>query len=228
MAKKKEFESTVSVSELSKYTKENMPAPAEIIVGEMKVLVKPYIGAADFAEVVDNVVDGSFDWNEESGELEYYPYFTNFLRDMQIIEKFTNIRLPQNYTERYEAIRVLDHNGVIDMILAAIDPAVVGQLDVDIGKAIEFEKCKTARVAHQSIVYMGRRMRALGLSARNMINKLDSLADAISDDAAVGEFIKSVREAVAADESSVDVPEESHEAPEYIDGERIVPIRGRE
>lgn len=217
MAKKKEFESTVSVAALDNYMKEHPVAYKEIDMDGLKILVKPFVGVTEFAEIVSLVIDGSFEVDEDTGEETYMPFFTEFLTDMQIIEKYTNITLPQAYTKRYDVISALEANGVMGSIKEGIMWDQQFALNEAIYRGIEYRKDQAKRDACQAIVFMGQRMRALGLSARDFLNKLEGLVDALDDEEAVKSFIESIKEAAGGNET---------DEAEYIDGDRVVPMPG--
>ena len=218
MAKKKEFENTVSVTEMDKYIKDHKPVCTEIDADGMKILVKPYITAAEYAMIVTVVSESVFDVDEETGETVYNPYFKDLLIDSELLDKYTNISLPASYFHKAEIAAVLTRNGIMGEIMDAIGADQIHRLRSDIHDAIEYKKKERERAACQSIVYIGDRLRALTLSAHDVMNKINNLADAIGDEDAVKEFIDSINESVSS---------EGEDDVKYIDGDRVIPIPDR-
>lgn len=227
MAKKKEFDSVISVSMMDKYMKEHPVENAQIAIGDMTVQVKPFVGAADFADIINTVVAGSFDEDEETGDQIYQPYFRDLLFDMKIIEKYTNIALPQNYATRYDLIRYLDHIGVMEQIKDSIDNDHFLELESCVYGAVDYAKSSGQRAAERAVVYIGNRLRALSLYAHDVIGKLDGLADVLGDEDAVVQIVQKLRE--VSDEGDRDgAPiNNAEEDVKYEDGDRVIPIPDR-
>lgn len=215
MAKKKEFESTISVTEMDKYIKESAQKAKEIDAGDMKIFVKPYITLSEYAEVVTVVSDCSFGEDEDTGEVVYQPYFKDFLTDAEIISKYTNISLPTALIHQYEIVCALRSNGIMERIYEAIDEEQLNGLRRDIYDMINYKMAEKDRDANEAIVYIGERLRALALSAHEVLNKIDGLSDVLSDNDAVKEILSSIQDIANAEEA---------DAVKYVDGDRVIPI----
>lgn len=223
MAKKKEFESIVSVTTMDKYMKEHPVENKKVALGDMEIVVKPYIGASDFADIVNSVVVGCFDVDEESGEQMYQPYFRSFLFNMMIIEKYTNIHLPKDYAARYDVIRYLDSVGVLDQIIECIDENHFRDLDGSVWSGIDFMENSGRRAAEESIVYMGARLKALWLYLQDVVGKMDGLADVLNDKEAMDKIVEIL--SGAAENEPAEEPKE--EDVQYEDGDRVIPMPDR-
>ena len=75
-------------------------------------LVKPILTIEEMAMMVSNVVESCF-----SDEGEYYPQVLEYAFRCEIIDRYTNITLPQNINEKY----LLTYSGIIDVIKEKVD-----------------------------------------------------------------------------------------------------------
>lgn len=240
MAKKKEFEHMVSVSSMDKYMKENPAEMKKLMLGDMEIIVKPYISASEFAEIVNTVIVGSFDEDETTHETIYQPYFTGLLRDMQVLEKYTNITLPQNYLARCELISFLkntnapsspegeDAKYTIDRsVWRWIEDGICNEqtweLDDAIHNGIEYMKQQEQRKAAQSVQYIGHFLRSLKVYAGELTEKLDGVVDALQDEGALTSFLKDLQLSMNADSEDAE-SSEADDAAVYEDGERVIPM----
>lgn len=90
---------------------------------------------ADIAYIVESAYELSFTENEDGTE-EYTPEFTDFAIKRYIIERLTNINIPQDTEKQYKLIKLMERHtslfycGLCDKIRNAVDKKISHKLNM--------------------------------------------------------------------------------------------------
>ena len=174
MAKKKEFENRISVSDMDKFMKD-FPSgnKSDVTIGTTKLEVKPYVDVVTFGQIVEDVCSAAFG---EDGM--YMPYIQWYVTRAPVIEKYTNITMPQDMKKRFDMVDYLSSDSfsggafvsIYDEIVNAIGYQYYALLSA-IDDRIDFEKGKPIRELNDAIRSISNRVRAVGISIEDLIDK---------------------------------------------------------
>ena len=96
----------------------------------LTITVKKRLSLREMVWFVDDVADNCFD----DADGTYYPQYEYFLTQRNVIERYTNLTLPQNIEKQYELLTV---TGLFAHIVEAIDYDQYKEIVDVIGKKIE-------------------------------------------------------------------------------------------
>ena len=121
----------VSISSIDKAIKENMQNTVALEWYGIEIEVKKAISMHEALEYVNNCVDAVID------EETYLPEAYDFMVRSNLIEKYTNISLPDSLTHRYDILFTSD---IVGRVMSVIDMPQYEMILNAIDQKIEYKK----------------------------------------------------------------------------------------
>lgn len=162
----------ISVNTLEKIEKDIYIPVSTVTWNDIEIEIKKHISFQDIIEIVEGVCDTCFASNDEG----YLPEVRDCITKVYIIEKYTNIRLPQNVDRKYE---IIYHTGVFDVILEYIDKTQYQELLDSISKKIEY-------ISNSNVEELHRELDSLYNSFETLENNLSELFNGIDRQTMIG------------------------------------------
>ena len=163
--------------------KHGTPDVTVVQCGDFEVRVRSDIPMRDYAEIVENVCAACFD-----DEGNYRPYVRNYMLNIEMLRKYTDIDMPDDLDKCLEIVDILNthFNDSHDTWMDAICYAAFSswnELCADIKARVQFELNKYERDTHEMVQRMSNTVRSFGLLLEEALDKLPTEGDAAAEPA---------------------------------------------
>ena len=141
-----------------------------VMCGDIEVHVRRSIPMRDYAELVESVCAACFD---EMGN--YRPYVRQYVLDAEVLRKYTDIEMPDDFDELLKIVDVMNSHRSADNYtwMEEIYFIVGGQaISSDVRERIKFELDKYERETHEMVQRMSNTVRAFGILLEDAISKM--------------------------------------------------------
>ena len=170
----------------------------DVKCGDVVISVRSHISMRDYAEIVQTVCATCFDVDGS-----YRPYVEQYVLDVEILKKYTNIKMPESFDDCLKVVDYLDSyasskdedESVMEEIRWNTNYISLGH---DVREAINFELKKYERDTHAMVQRMSNTVRSISLLAEEMFGQMVEEAEAIAEE-------ESDNNDVAIDEEESDV-----------------------
>lgn len=134
-------------------------------------MLRHVIGIQDVSEIVWRVVQACF-----IDDGEYRPEFRDFMLRSEVIDKYTNIMLPDDIHERYD---ILYRSGIFGTVISNINSDQFDQIMHSIDLKVKY-------ISDSNVSMIESKINEVYESIKDVITKMNATLDGVDNDALVG------------------------------------------
>lgn len=169
----------VSVNAFEKAMKDNYTPYSEIEWSGITVTVKRNLSFGEMMEFVESVVQLCF----ANDTNRYIPEIKDFAIKTLVLEKYTNINMPQNIEKRYEFVSFTD---IVQNVLSKVDKIQFNEIVQAIDAKLEYMSNANIEAVNRQVTALYDTLQNLESQFTDMFSGLDSdsvtkLVNAITD-----------------------------------------------
>lgn len=169
----------VSVTAFEKAIKDNYTPYSEIEWNGITVTVKRNLSFGEMMEFVESVVQLCFANDTD----RYIPEVKDFAIKTLVLEKYTNINMPQNIKKRYEFVSFTD---IVQNVLSKVDKIQFNEIVQAIDTKLEYMSNANIEAVNRQVTVLYDTLQNLESQFADMFSGLDSgsitqLVNAITD-----------------------------------------------
>ena len=158
----------LSAEILSEFVQSNYENEKTIQWNGHDIVVKRFIPLRQVMELVDNVASACF--AESDGQ--YLPEVKDFIKNVELISKYTNIVLPSAVEESYELIC---KSGIIDVITKEIDQRQLEDIEAAISEKVTF-------LSQSKVNYLSKTVNDVVSNVGNLVQQFETVFGGITAD----------------------------------------------
>ena len=184
----------IKASAFDEYINDNFAKTEVVEIGGVQVEVKHHLSLSEMLDLTDYVVNNCFQGENDA----YMPQLKDFLFRAGLIQKYTNIELPDNISEQYDFLYQSD---IISKIIECINPNEIRNILDAIDLRISHEQTvqldeyrKKIEEIYSSILEMNRQAEELykDMSSDDMADLISALANASNGNVSSEELAKAM------------------------------------